>query len=138
MKFGIDTISLWSQNGDRRDITFFRNCVNVITGDSQTGKTAMLGIIDYCLLASKHNLPHSVINENTAWYGLKLYINDKEFVIARRSPHESRVSSDYYFSSVGVLPDLPVVNAKRMIFVTSSRRNSELMNGPLCNMVARH
>lgn len=110
MKFGIDTISLWSLSGDRRDIAFSRNCINVITGDSQTGKTALLGIIDYCFLASKHNLPHSVINENTAWYGLKLYINDKEFVIARRSPYESRVSNDYYFSSVGVLPDLPVAN----------------------------
>lgn len=110
MKFGIDTISLWSLSGDRRDIVFSRNCVNVITGDSQTGKTALLGIIDYCFLASKHNLPHSVINEKTSWYGLKFYINDKEFVIARRRPYESRVSNDYYFSSVGFLPDLPATN----------------------------
>jgi hypothetical protein len=85
--------------------------VNVITGGSQTGKTALLGIIDYCFLASEHNLPHSVINENTGWYGLKLYINDKEMVIARRSPYESRVSGDYYFSSVGTLPEAPVANA---------------------------
>ncbi|MFM0741708.1 DUF3732 domain-containing protein [Paraburkholderia xenovorans] len=111
MNFGIDVISLWSHAGDRRDIKFARNCVNVITGDSQTGKTALLGIIDYCFLAGDHNLPHSVINENTAWYGLKLYVNDKEMVIARRSPHESRVSSDYYFSSVGTLPDAPEPNA---------------------------
>lgn len=111
MKFGIDVISLWSHKGERRDIEFDRNRVNVITGDSQTGKTALLGIIDYCFLASEHNLPHSVINENTAWYGLKVYINDKQFVIARRSPHESRVSGEYYLSSVGTLPDVPTANA---------------------------
>lgn len=110
MKFGIDAISLWSHGGNRRDIKFARNRVNVITGDSQTGKTALLGIIDYCFLASVHNLPHSVINENTNWYGLKLYINDKEFVIARRSPHESRVSDDYYFSSIGKVPETPIAN----------------------------
>lgn len=111
MKFGIDVISLWSHEGERRDIEFARNRVNVVTGDSQTGKTALLGIIDYCFLASEHNLPHSVINENVAWYGLKVYINDKQFVIARRSPHESRVSDEYYLSSVGALPDIPKANA---------------------------
>ncbi|CBJ39340.1 conserved protein of unknown function [Ralstonia solanacearum CMR15] len=110
MKFGIDVISLWSHAGERRDITFARNCVNIITGDSQTGKTALLGIIDYCFLASEHNLPHDVINDNTAWYGLKVYVNDKELVIARRSPHENRVSKDYYFSSVGTLPGVPEPN----------------------------
>lgn len=110
MKFGIDAISLWSHNGNRRDITFARNSVNFITGDSQTGKTALLGIIDYCFLASEHNLPHSVINENVAWYGLKIYINDKEWTIARRSPNESRVSSAYYFSSVGKMPEIPISN----------------------------
>jgi hypothetical protein len=111
LNFGIDVISLWPHKGERRDIKFARNRVNVITGESQTGKTALLGIIDYCFLASDHNLPHSVINENTAWYGLKMYVNGKELVIARRSPHESRVSSDYYFSSVGTVPDVPEPNA---------------------------
>lgn len=110
MKFAIDTICLWSRTGIRRDINFSRNRVNVITGDSQTGKTALLGIIDYCFLASNHNLPHDVINDNTAWYGLRVCINDKELVVARRSPTGNSVSSDYCFSSVGELPQIPQPN----------------------------
>jgi hypothetical protein len=112
VKFGIDVISLWSRAGVRRDIPFKRNRVNVITGESQTGKTALLRIIDYCFLASEHKLPHDVINDNTDWYGVKFYVNDKEFFLARRSPHEARVSSDYFFSSIGELPTLPSVNNK--------------------------
>lgn len=103
-------ICLWSHHGERRDIGFKRNRVNVISGDSQTGKTALLGIFDYCFLSSDHSLPHSVINENTSWYGIKFYVNDKEFFIARRSPSESRVSNEYYFSSVGLIPVKPFSN----------------------------
>ncbi|SFI22266.1 Protein of unknown function [Collimonas sp. OK307] len=111
MRFGIDVISIWSRKGVRRDVEFKRNCVNVITGGSQTGKTALLRIIDYCFLASEHKLPHDVINDNTDWYGLKFYINDKEFVLARRSPHEAHVSNDYFFSSMGEFPALPSANS---------------------------
>lgn len=111
MRFGIDVISLWSRKGIRRDIEFKRNCVNVITGESQTGKTALLRIIEYCFLASEHKLPHDVINDNTEWYAVKFYINDKEFVLARRSPHEAYVSDEYYFSSVGELPSFPRANS---------------------------
>jgi predicted ATP-binding protein involved in virulence len=47
MKFYIQKIVLWLNNGKRRDIEFLPNKVNVITGDSSTGKTEILDIIDY-------------------------------------------------------------------------------------------
>lgn len=111
MKFGIDTIRIWSHKGEVRDIEFKRNCVNVITGGSHTGKTTLLHIIDYCFLSSEHTLPHDVINDNVAWYGIKFYINDKSYVIGRKSPFEDNVSNEYYFSSIGELPDTPVANS---------------------------
>jgi hypothetical protein len=113
VNFAIDAIFLWSHRGERRDVQFARNRVNVITGESHTGKTALLDIIDYCFLSSKHNLPDSIINENTAWYGLKVHINDKEFVLARRSPSGSNVSEDYYFSSTVDIPAVPHANTGR-------------------------
>lgn len=110
MNFGIDSITVWSHSGVSRSLTFARNRVNILTGESNTGKSALLSIIDYCLLASKHNIPHSIINDNVAWYGLKFFINDKTYSLARKSPLNNDVSKDYYFSSTGVVPDAPQPN----------------------------
>lgn len=95
-----------------RSINFARNKVNIITGESHTGKSALLDIIDYCFLASSHKLPDSVINENVEWYGLSFYVNQKTYVIARRSPRGNSVSSEYYFSSLGTIPDTPIANTR--------------------------
>ncbi|MFC7208850.1 hypothetical protein ACFQOZ_21145 [Comamonas endophytica] len=110
MNFGFDAITIWSRSGQQRQLKFERNRVNVLTGWSHTGKSALLDIIDYCFLASSHKLPDSVINENVGWYGLTFYINDKTYTLARRSPIENDVSKDYYFSSSGTVPEKPETN----------------------------
>lgn len=98
MNFAIDAIVLRSTSGEYRKIKFGRNGVYVITGGSGTGKTAILEIVDYCFLASKHKISDSVINENVSWYGLELFVNGKEFFLARRAPTNNHVSQDYFFS----------------------------------------
>ncbi|MFC6635593.1 DUF3732 domain-containing protein [Microbulbifer taiwanensis] len=112
MKFSIKKIILWmnDEGGYRRELKFEEDKVNVITGESNTGKTAILHIVDYCLFASKHKIAESQINENVAWYGLNFKVNDKDFTIARKSPNKNSVSSDYYFSSTGKIPELPSPN----------------------------
>lgn len=118
MKCCINKVILWTKlddgNGNkyRRELEFKEDKVNVITGDSNTGKTAILHIIDYCFFASKHEIAESKINENIEWYGIKLKINDKSFTLARKSPtpNEHGVSDEYYFSSVGDVPELPFNN----------------------------
>ncbi len=110
MNFGFDSIVLWSNRGEKRTVSFERDRVNILTGESHTGKSALLDIIDYCFLASSQKIPYSVINESVSWYGLEFYINDKSYFIARRSPGAGSVSPDYYFSSVGTIPQLPESN----------------------------
>jgi hypothetical protein len=100
LKFSIDAIVLYSIGGQSRRIPFVRNGVNVITGESGTGKTAILDIIDYCLLASKHRISDSVINENVSWYGLELFANDQEFFVARKAPRGNHVSNEYFYTQV--------------------------------------
>lgn len=112
MKFGIDKIRLWSKYKEVRDVDFERGRINILTGGSSRGKTSLLHIIDYCLLSSEHKLPHDVINDNVAWYGLQFYINDKTFVVARKSPTAQSVSDQFYFSGIGTMPDVPEPNAK--------------------------
>jgi hypothetical protein len=113
VNFGIDSIVLWSKKNETHTLEFKRNKVNIITGESQTGKSTLLKIFDYCFLASDHDIPHDVINDNVGWYGIKFYINDKDFFLARRSPNENFVSSDYYFSSMGEVPSTPTASIEQ-------------------------
>lgn len=110
MNFVFCDLILWRKNGSTRMVHFEPNKVNVITGESHTGKTAILGIIDYCLFSSTHKIPQSVINENVDWYGISFQVNNKKFLVARKAPAAGRASTEYYFSSVGEIPSLPRVN----------------------------
>jgi hypothetical protein len=110
VKFNIEKIVLWLQNGSRREIRFLPNKVNVITGDSNTGKTAILEIIDYCFFASSSKISESMINENISWYGLVFNINDKKYTIGRKGLTNTKVSDEYYFSSIGEIPESLISN----------------------------
>lgn len=109
-KFSIEKIVLWLKNGKQRVLKFEPDRVNVITGESNTGKSAILDIVDYCLFASSPQISDSIINENVEWYGLKFSINDKTYTIARKC-FTKVVSNEYYFSSIGNIPkEFPVSN----------------------------
>ena len=107
MNFHFEKLILWSRKGERRELTFLPDKVNVITGGSNTGKSTILQIIDYCFFASKSKISESIINENVSWYGINFRINDKHFTICRAALSKNRVSEDYYFSSFGEVPEIP-------------------------------
>lgn len=104
MTFNINKIILWLKNGKIRELEFKPNKVNLITGGSHTGKSAILEIVDYCLFASKSRISESMINENVLWYGINISVNDKNYTIGRKSLSEGKVSDNYYFSSFGEIP----------------------------------
>ena len=76
MRFCIDKLILWLKDGRLRTLPFIEDKVNVITGNSKTGKTAVLEIIDYCLCGSDETvvISHEHIGENVLWYGLRFKI----------------------------------------------------------------
>ena len=45
----ISSIHIYSFNGQRRDLPFKVDGLNVITGRSSTGKSALSDIIEYCI-----------------------------------------------------------------------------------------
>lgn len=57
MRFVIKEIVLWLKNNKVRIIEFEENKINVITGDSGTGKSVIIDIIDYCFLQVKLKFP---------------------------------------------------------------------------------
>lgn len=110
MTFYFKHIALWMKNGAVRRLDFEPGKINVITGGSNTGKTALLDIIDYCLFASTAGISESVINENVSWYGIVIHINGKDYTICRGALVSRVVSKNYHFSSVGLIPEEPDVN----------------------------
>ncbi|WP_040661302.1 DUF3732 domain-containing protein [Oscillibacter ruminantium] len=110
MNFYIDKLLLWLKDGSLRTLKFSNDKVNVITGNSKTGKTAVLEIVDYCLCGSKDTvvISYEHIGENVAWYGIRFVINNKTYTVARGEITEKgKFSDDYYFSQTGEIPDEP-------------------------------
>ena len=89
--YKIKEIILWPFDSGKsyRKIKFSSNKVNVITGDSRTGKTALIACIDYVLGSSKCMIPVGVIREKCKWYGVIMKNDVSEILIARRNPDTS-------------------------------------------------
>lgn len=99
MNFYIKKIKLWFKTHSQpKEYTFEKNKVNVVTGDSSTGKSSILRVIDYCLLARESSIVEDVINEHVAWYGLSFHLNGLDYVIARKAPTFGRGGHDYYWA----------------------------------------
>jgi Protein of unknown function (DUF3732) len=85
MTFKILKIILWPRNKDlkQREIDFYLDKVNVITGGSGKGKSALLSIIDYCLGSSKIRIPTGLIRQVTEWFGILIQYNERQILLAR-------------------------------------------------------
>ena len=64
--------------------------LNIITGRSSTGKSAVINIFDYCMGATRNNVPRGVISNNAKLYFLVLNVNDKFITLAREAKKNSR------------------------------------------------
>ncbi|WP_292528801.1 hypothetical protein, partial [Mesorhizobium sp.] len=63
--------------------------VNVITGASKTGKSAVIPIIDYCLASGKCSIPVGTIRKSCSWFGIIVDTLEGKKLLARREPGEA-------------------------------------------------
>ncbi len=114
MNFYIKHIRLWfGKNFPPITYDFLPDKVNVITGDSSTGKSSVLRIIDYCLLSDTSNIVEDVINENVEWYGLSFSLEEKDYVIVRKAPNNEVQDKTIYFADGEDFPEKIVPNTER-------------------------
>lgn len=108
MNFYISKIRLWFRRGEQpRDLEFEADKVNVVTGDSSTGKSSVLKIIDYCLLSERSTIVRDVINENVGWYGVVFCVDNQPYTIIRQAPTVESAEMKVIFSEGENLPDEP-------------------------------
>lgn len=98
MSFQIKDIVLYGNNGQIRCLQLELGKLNIITGSSKTGKTALIHILEYCFGSRECHIPEGIIRRSVAWVGVKLIIPEGEIFIARRIPSPGiNSSTDIYF-----------------------------------------
>jgi predicted ATP-binding protein involved in virulence len=89
--FQIRALYLYGRQADKvRELKFEVDDLNIITGASATGKSAILQIIDYCLASAGFHVPAGVIRQNVQRYGLGIETEQGAFVCARDEPQQGR------------------------------------------------
>ena len=68
-RWNLRRIMCFSHDGRRRDVELVPGEMNIITGNSHTGKSALAELIDYVMGSAECNLPRRVRN-STSWVGL--------------------------------------------------------------------
>lgn len=79
-----------------RIVKFEPGVVNVITGASRTGKSAIIPIIDYCLGSGECSIPIDTIRDNASWYGIQVRTAIEDLLICRRVPQGNTVSNEFF------------------------------------------
>lgn len=82
MKSYIKAIMIFNESGDLRQVPM-KPGVNIVTGESKTGKSALVEIIDYCLCSSRCTIPKGKITDFAYLYVMPMLINENTYVIAR-------------------------------------------------------
>lgn len=82
----IRSIHIYSHNGQRRDLQFKVDGLNVITGRSSTGKSALSEIIEYCMGRSTFNVPEGVIRDKVAWFAVVYQFEKEQVLVAKPTP----------------------------------------------------
>lgn len=100
-------IVLYSHNGYSRTLSLKQGEVNVITGASKTGKSALIDIVDYCFGSGSCRVPDGIIRRAVSWFGLRLQVGEGEAFVARKCPAPGADSSEVCFVSIGAEVKIP-------------------------------
>ena len=98
MKLQIEKLVLWPKHvvASPQILTFELSKVNVISGNSRTGKSAIIPIIDYCLGSSECLIPIDTIRNSVAWYGAVFAMEKGKLLLARKGPDGTMASDDFH------------------------------------------
>lgn len=118
MSWRIKGIILYQRDGaGRRALDFNLHGVNVITGDSQTGKSAVLDILNYILMSQSCPIPKGIIRQAVSHVGGHFVGPDGSLLVLRPLPAAGRKVSTQSWYQLGhdlVFPEeVPEMSSNR-------------------------
>ncbi len=123
MSFSIQAIVIYSHTGDKRVLRFRSHGLNIVTGKSKTGKSAIIDIIDYCLGRSSYNVAEGVIRRKVSWFGLHLVREEVDVFVARDNPGPAKTSGSKVYFQRGLEDGYPSLDSLAKNTTQSSLRN---------------
>lgn len=114
MYFQIKEIILWPKNQSftPRRLHFQSGKVNIISGASRTGKSAVIPIIDYCLGSKGCLIPVKTIRDACAWFGVIVQTASGEKLFARPEPGDQRSTDDMFLMEAVTIDEIPETISK--------------------------
>jgi len=110
MTMQIKSIVLYHKDGRIRELKFRLGALNVITGESRTGKSAIIDIVDYCLGRSTFGIFEGVNRDVVAWYAVMLRVGNADIFSAKPVPKGNAASQSSVYLQVGSRLALPTVD----------------------------
>jgi Protein of unknown function (DUF3732)/AAA domain len=107
VSFTISAIVIYSHTGTKRVVRFNACGLNIITGKSKTGKSAIIDIVDYCLGRGSFNVAEGAIRKKVAWFGLHIAKGSDDVFIARNNPGPGASTGSKVYFQRGDLADYP-------------------------------
>lgn len=128
MRFHIKELVLWprNQNLKPKRLRFSTSGVNVISGVSRTGKSAVIPIIDYCLGSDTCAIPVSTIRDRCSWFGVIVSTERGEMLLARREPGAQRSTGDMFVLNGNTVEPPDRIDAKNSTVDIVKRSLDEL------------
>lgn len=100
---------LYNADGRTRRLDFEPGALNIVTGESGTGKSALLTIVEYCLGRSTNLVPVGPISETVAWYACLWQLDGAgaQAFVARPRPAGQNASTSIAMLEFGTNLELP-------------------------------
>ena len=105
----IKSIVLYNNQGEKRVLEFQLGAVNIITGESRTGKSTIIDIVDFCMGRSSFNIPDGPIRQSVSFYAVLFSLDEIELFIAKPRPVGNGQSSNAVYYKIGrnlTIPDI--------------------------------
>jgi len=110
----IKSLVFYNISGEKRLLSFETGKVNIITGESKTGKTALIDIVNYCLGSDDCRISEGVIRDTVEWFGILIQLETEQVFIARQNPNRLNQSSTQYIyfsnSDIVEIPELSAIS----------------------------
>ncbi len=138
MDWYIKDVVVYGEGDQVRRVELQRG-VNIITGESQSGKSALIPIVDYCLGSSEYDVPVNVIRAFARWYGIRIQTPDSQLFLARKEPGDAQ-STDVMHILVGQEVEIPPLtelsgNTQRKAVIDELSRRLGMMEQPLAQSI---